>query len=115
MDTLQSRKSVRREGQFQLFSVLSIGHKQLPGFQRVLSHPFSNKRYRKINRQDLVFVRPPDAGKDFRLSINTVWYCRVLLLFSFHTSTDSGIKRHDCAFVSLLWEYDEDAPGTKLL
>ncbi len=56
-----------------------------------------------------------DAGKDFRLSINSVWYCRVLLLFSFHTSTDSGIKRHDCAFVSLLWEYDEDAPGTKLL
>ena len=100
METLQSRKSVRREGQFQLFSVLSIGHKQLPGFQRVLS---------------LVFVRPPDAGKDFRLSINSVWYCRVLLLFSFHTSTDSGIKRHDCVFVFLLWEYDEDAPGTKLL
>ncbi len=36
-------------------------------------------------------MRPPDAGKDFRVSINTVWYCRVLLLFSFYTSTDSGI------------------------
>jgi len=58
-------------------------------------------------------VRPPDAGKDFRVSINTVWYCRVLLLFSFYTSTDSGIKRHDCAFVSLLWEYDAAPPGTK--
>ncbi len=57
--------------------------------------------------------RPPDAGKDFRVSINTVWYCRVLLLFSFYTSTDSGIKRHDCAFVSLLWEYDAAPPGTK--
>jgi hypothetical protein len=58
-------------------------------------------------------VRPPDAGKDFRLSINTVWYCRVLLLFSLYTRTDSGIKRHDCAFVSLLWEYDADPPGAK--
>ena len=93
--------------------MLSIGHTQLPGFQRVLSFPFSFKRYRKTNRQDLVFVRPPDAGKDFRVSINTVWYCRDLLLFSFHTSTDSGIKRHDCAFVSLLWEYDAAPPGTK--
>ena len=113
MDTLQSQSSVRRVGQFQLYSVLSIGHTHLPGFQRVLSHPFSTKKYRSTNRQDLVFVRPPDAGKDFRLSINTVWYCRALLLFSFHTSTDSGFKRHDCAFVSLLWEYDADLPGAK--
>ena len=115
MDTLQSQKSVRRVGQFQLYSVLSIGHTHLPGFQRVLSHPFSNKKYRSTNRQDLVFVRPPDAGKDFRLSINTVWYCRVLLLFAFQTSTDSGIKRHECALVSLLWEYDADPPGSKFI
>ena len=113
MDTLQSRSSVRRKGHFQIFSVLSIGHTTLPGFQRILSFPFSVKRYRKTNRQDLVFMRPPDAGKDFRVSINTVWYCRVLLLFSFYTSTDSGIKRHDCACVSLLWEYDAAPPGTK--
>jgi len=25
-------------------------------------------------------------------------------------STDSGIKRHDCLFVSWLWEYDADLP-----
>jgi hypothetical protein len=60
-------------------------------------------------------VRPPDAGKDFRLSINTVWYCRVLLLFAYQTSTDSGIKRHECALVSLLWEYDADPPGSKFI
>jgi hypothetical protein len=46
--------------------------------------------------------------------INTVWYCRVLLLFSFYTSTDSGNKRHDCAFLSVLWEYDKYPPGAKL-
>ncbi len=113
MDTLRTQKSVRIVGQFQLYSVLSIGHTHLPGFQRALSHPFSIKRYRSANRQDLVFVLPPDACKDFRLSINSVWYCRVLLLFSFHTSTDSGIKRHGCAIVSLLWEYDADPPGAK--
>jgi hypothetical protein len=114
VDTLQSQNSVRREGHFQLFSALSIGHMQLAGFQQVISHPFPCKRYRGLNRQDLVFVRPPDAGKDFRVSIYTVWYCRVLLLFSFYTSTDSGIKRYNCAFVSVLWEYDKDPPEAKL-
>ncbi len=63
-------------------------------------------RDRRPNRQDLVFVSKPDAGKDFRVSINPVWSCRVLLLFYFYTSTDSGFKRHDCAFVSVLSEYD---------
>ncbi len=105
MDTLQLRNSVRREGHFQLFYVLSVGHKQLPGFQRVISCPFPAKRYRGSNRQDLVYVRPSGSGKDFRVSINK---CLVLLMFSFYTSTDSGIKRHNCAFVSVLWEYDKD-------
>jgi hypothetical protein len=92
--------------------VLSIGHKQLPSFQRVISRPFPAKRYRGSNRQNLVFMRPPDAGKDFRVRFNTVWsrYCRVLVSFSFYTSTDSGIKHHDCAFVSVLWEYDKHPP-----
>ncbi len=110
MDNLKSWKSVKRGGQFQLFSVLSIGHTQLPGFQRLISRPCPAKRNGGSNRQDLVFVRPPDAGKNFRVSINTVWYCRVLLLFSFYTRTDSGIKRHNCAYVSVLWDYDKDPP-----
>jgi hypothetical protein len=29
-------------------------------------------------------------------------------MFSFYSSTDPGIKRHDCAFVSVLWEYEKD-------
>ncbi len=57
-----------------------------------------------------MFARPPDAGKDFRVGINTALYCRVLLLFFFYTSKDSKIKRHNCAFVSLLWVYDKDHP-----
>lgn len=110
LDTIVPRKSAKRIGHFQLHAALSIGHKELPGFQRVLCHPFTDKRYRAGNRQDLVFVRPPGV-RDFRLSIDTVWFCRVLLLFSFETETDTEIKRHECAFVSLLWEYDEARPG----
>ena len=100
-------------GQFQVISVLLIGYTQLH-VQAVFSHPFPHKTYRSRNRQDLVFVRPPDAGKVFCLSINTVWYLPVLLLFSFHASTDSGIKRYDCAFVSLLCEYDAKLHGAQL-
>ncbi len=76
VDTLQTQSSVRRVRQFQLYYVLSIGHTHQPGFQRVFSHPFSSKTDRSTNRQDLAFVRPPDAGKDFRLSIqiNTVLF-----------------------------------------
>ena len=96
----------KRFGHFQLHSVLSIGHKELAGFQRVLCYPFTLKPYRGGNRQDLVFARPPGA-RDFRLSLETVWFFRVLLFFSFETETDTEIKRHECAFVSLLWEYDE--------
>jgi hypothetical protein len=66
------------------------------------------------DRQDLVFARPPGA-RDFRLSLETVWFFRVLLFFSFVTETDTEIKRHECAFVSLLWEYDEGRPGEKYL
>ncbi len=83
LDTIVPRQSANRIGRFQLHSTLSIGHKELPGFQRVLCHPLSIKRYRGGGgRQDLVFARPPGA-RDFRLSLDTVWLFRVLLLFSF--------------------------------
>jgi hypothetical protein len=54
-------------------------------------------------------------ARDFRLSLETVWFFRVLLLFSFETETDTEIKRHECALVSLLWEYDEGRPGEKYI
>jgi hypothetical protein len=114
LDTIVQRKSAKRFGHFQLHSGLSIGHKELEGFQRVLCYPFTLKPYRGGNRQDLVFARPPGA-RDFRLSLESVWFFRVLLLFSFETETDTEIKRHECAFVSLLWEYDEGRPGEKYL
>ncbi len=61
------------------------------------------------------FMRPPGVIRDFRLTINTVWSCKVLLLFAFETEADPGIKRHKRASVSLqpqvLREYDENRPG----
>lgn len=82
-----------------------IGHTEHEGVQRVMSHPFKGKLFHKANRQDLVFVRPPGA-RDWHLSMTTIWYCKVLLLFSFETNTDDGFKTHDCALVSVLWEYE---------
>ena len=70
-----------------------------------------------LSHQDIQEDKPPgrtDTSKDFRLSINTV-YCQILLLFSFHTSTDSGIKCHVCTFVSLLWEYYAELPSGQVL
>ena len=103
----------RRIGHFQLHSTFLVGHKELPGYQRVLRHPFIGMQFRGGNRQDIVFVRPPGV-RDFRLSIDTVWFCKVLLLFSFETETDTGILRHECAFVSVLWVYDAGPPGIKI-
>ena len=37
--------------------------------------------------------------------MDNVWFCKVLLLFSFVSNNDNGRKQHDCAFVSVLEEY----------
>jgi hypothetical protein len=91
MDTVLSRKSRKRIGHFQLPTALVIGHKEFPGFQRVLSHPFTGKLFRGEERKDLVFERPPEVNKKTHLSIDTVWRCMFLHLFAFETETDTGI------------------------
>jgi hypothetical protein len=51
-------------------------------------------------------VLPPGIRKgDFQLSMDSVWFCKVLLLFSFESASDQGRQQHDCAFVSVLEEY----------
>jgi hypothetical protein len=87
--------------------MLVIGHRDLLGFQSFLIHLFPCKLNRQGNLQDLVYVRLPGV-KDFRLSVNTVCVCKVVLLFTFETETDTGIKLHECAFVSLMWKNDAD-------
>ncbi len=41
------------------------------------------------------------------ISPDSVWYERVLLLFSATAQTDTGSKPYDCAFVSTLTVYDD--------
>lgn len=112
------KKSTQREGHLLLHSALVVGHKEKEGVQRVYSHPFAKKRNqgKRGHRQDLVFVRPPgQANGGFKLSIDSVWYCKVLLFFSFESRTASGIKQHECAFVSVLWDYEGDQrPGSNI-
>ena len=61
---------------------------------------------------DLVMIRPPgiDNGA-FVVSPDSVWYARVLLLFSASAMTDTGSKTFECALVSTLETYDDPDNG----
>ena len=56
-------------------------------------------------------IRPPgiDNGA-FVVSPNSVWYARVLLLFSSSAMTDTGSKTFECALVSTLARETYDDP-----
>ena len=56
---------------------------------------------------------PPTPLVDgaFVLSLDTVWYARVLLLFSATATTDTGFKSYDCAHVSTSETYDDPENG----
>jgi hypothetical protein len=90
-----------------------IAHQEFTCLQRVLSHPLTGKLFRGTNRKDLIFVSTW-RHKNFWLSTGAVWFCNVLLLFVFATETDTGIKGHECSFVSFCWEYDEYRPGIRI-
>ena len=106
LDTLELISLVRSEGHLRLYSSLQIGHKRFPGEQRVLCWPFASKKLRKTNRQDWVFIRPPGTPLGtFQLRMDTVWFCKVLLLFSCVSKDDNGSKLHECAYISVLEKY----------
>ncbi len=48
-------------------------------------------------------LRPPgiEPGR-FVVSLDTVWYARLLLLFSASAATDTESKSFDCALVSMM-------------
>jgi hypothetical protein len=64
------------------------------------------------HRMDPVMIRPPgiDNGA-FVVSPESVWYARVLLLFSASAMTDTGSKSFDCALVSIMETYDDPENG----
>jgi hypothetical protein len=47
----------------------------------------------------------------FVVSPHSVWYARVLLLFSASAMTDTGSKTCECALVSTLETYDDPENG----
>ena len=61
---------------------------------------------------DLVMIRPPGIEHGaFVVSPDSVWYARVLLLFSASAMTDTGSKSFDCALVSTMEIYNDPENG----
>jgi hypothetical protein len=113
LGTLQFQQSAKRKGHFALYNCLVLGHTKYKGVQRVYSNPsFPAKPFHGSHRLDMVMIRPPgiDNGA-FVVSPDTVWYARVLLLFSASAMTDTGSKSFECALVSTLETYDDPENG----
>ena len=61
---------------------------------------------------DPVMIRPPGINNGaFVVSPESIWYARVLLLFSASAMTDTGSKSFDCALVSTLETFDDPENG----
>ena len=112
LKTLELHGSAQHKGHFSLFNCLVIGHTKYKGVQRVYCNPFPAKTFHGSHRMDLVMIRPPgiDNGA-FKVSPDSVWYARVLLLFSASAMTDTGSKTFECALVSTLETYDDPDNG----
>jgi hypothetical protein len=112
LKTLELHGSAQHKGHFSLFNCLVIGHTKYKGVQRVYCNPFPAKTFHGSHRMDLVMIRPPgiDNGA-FKVSPDSVWYARVLLLFSASAMTDTGSKTFECALVSTMETYDDPDNG----
>ena len=117
MDTLQKLPSSKGKGHIVIFNTLAIGHTKHPHEQRISSWPFALKKLQKSNRQDFVFICPPGISNgSFNLRMDNIWFCKILLLFQVESKTDFGMKRHSCAFVSVMEEYTgPQRPGERLI
>ena len=112
LQTLELQESAKRKGHFALFNCLVLGHTKYQGVQRVYCNPFPAKKFYGSHRMDPVIIRPPgiDNGA-FVVTPESIWYARVLLLFSASAMTDTGSKSFDCALISTLETYDDPENG----
>jgi hypothetical protein len=93
-------------GRIVLYSTLLIGHTKRKDHMRLSSWPFVPMTLQQTNPQDMVFIRPPGISDGaFQLTMDNIWFCKLLLLFKIHTKTDTGMQYLDCAYVSVLEEY----------
>ena len=112
LQRLELQASAGRMGHFALYNCVVLGQTKYKGVQRIYCNPFPAKPFHGCHRLDLVIIRPPgiDNGA-FVVKPETVWYARVLLLFSASVATDTGSKAFDCALVSTLETYDDPKNG----
>jgi hypothetical protein len=112
LGTLEFQESAKRKGHFALYNCLVLGHTKYNGVQRVYCNPFPAKPFHGSHRLDMVMIRQQgiDNGA-FVVSPDTVWYARVLLLFSASAMTDTGSKSFECALVSTLEAYNDPDNG----
>ena len=80
------------QGSFCSVQLFMLGHTKYSGVQRVNCNPFPAKTFHASHRMNFVMIRSPgiDTGA-FVVSPDTVWYARVLLLFSASASTDTSL------------------------
>ncbi len=112
--TLELQDSAKRKGHFALYNLLVLGHTMYSGVQRVYCNPFLAKPFHGSHRMDLVTGMIWPQGIDngaFVVTPDSVWYARVLLLFSASAAPDTGSKSLDCALVSTLESYDVPEKG----
>jgi hypothetical protein len=108
LDILELTDSALCKGHFALYNCLVLGHTKYSGVQRVYCNPFPSKPFHGCHRLDPVMIRPPgiDNGA-LVVSPDSVWYARVLLLFTATLQSDTSSKTFDCALVSTLETYDD--------
>ena len=82
------------------------------GFTAIHFPPKLAKPFHCSHRLDMIMIRQQDIDNGaFIVSPDTVWYARVLLLFSASAMTDTGSKSCECALVSTLETYDDPGNG----
>ena len=112
LETLEFQESAKRKGHFALYNCLVLGHTKYNGVERVYCNPFPAKPFHGSHRLDMVMIRPPGIDNGcFIVSPDTVWYARVLLLFSASALTDTGSKTFQCALVSTMETYNYPENG----
>ena len=75
--------------------------------ERHAGKPKFKKKLRAGNSQAFDFIQPPGIFHGaFQLRKDVVWFGKMLLLFEAESKLDIGFKKHFCAFVSVVEEYD---------
>jgi hypothetical protein len=112
LQKLELQESAKRKGHFALFNCLVLGHTKYKDVQRICCIPFPNKMFYGSHRMDPVIIQPPGVDNGaFDVSPATVWYARVLLLFSASAVTNTGSKSFNCALISTLETFDDPENG----